>query len=40
MYSKLLTRTNHYSDTSLELSKSGSLHEVQECRLDINMNLT
>ena len=39
-YSKLLTITNHYSDASLELSKSGPLHEAQEYRLDINMNLT
>ena len=39
MYSKLLTRTSHYSDASLELSKSGPLHEAQKYRLDININL-
>ena len=40
MYSKLLTRTSHYSDASLSLSKSGPLHEAQEYPFDINMNLT
>ena len=38
-YSKLLTITKHYSDASLELSKSGPLHEAQKYRLDININL-